>query len=65
MTATQNLDKQERESAPRGQRPVNGGHNSLRRQIRIGAAVLLAVNLAVGLFARQQLHAIINYAVNI
>lgn len=44
---------------------AGGDQKSFRRRVRIGAAVLLAVNLAVGLFARQQLHAIINYAVNV
>jgi methyl-accepting chemotaxis protein len=38
---------------------------SFRRQVRLGAAGLLIVNLAVGLFAREQLHTIINYAINV
>ena len=46
-------------------RVVVEDHNSFRRQVRIGAITLLIVNLAVGLFARQQQHAIIDYAVNI
>jgi methyl-accepting chemotaxis protein len=50
--------------APAHRNPV-GDHNSLRRQIRIGAIALLVVNLAVGVFARQQQQAIINYAVNV
>lgn len=37
----------------------------MRWKIRIGAIALLAVNLAVGLFARQQQHAIIDYAMNV
>jgi methyl-accepting chemotaxis protein len=49
----------------RDSRNPGGDHNSLRRQIRIGAVTLLMVNLAVGVFARQQLHAIIDYAVNV
>ena len=44
---------------------ASGDQKSFRRRVRIGAAVLLAVNLAVGLFAREQLHTIINYAVNV
>jgi len=40
-------------------------HRSFRRQLRVGAIGLLMVNLAVGLFARQQQHAIIDYAINI
>jgi methyl-accepting chemotaxis protein len=46
-------------------RLAGADHKSFRRQIRIGAAILLAVNLAVGLFAREQLHTIINYAINV
>ena len=46
-------------------RLAGADHKSFRRQIRIGAAILLAVNLAVGLFARGQLHTIINYAINV
>jgi methyl-accepting chemotaxis protein len=46
-------------------RVLNSDHKSFRRQIRVGAIILLIVNLAVGLFARQQLHAIIDYAVNV
>ena len=38
---------------------------SLRRKIRIGAVSLLTVSLAVGLFARQQQHSIIDYAINV
>jgi len=37
---------------------------NFRRKIRVGAIGLLVVNAAVGLFARQQQHAIIDYAVN-
>src|SRR5882672_12661439 len=49
----------------RAGRGVEGDHKSFRRQIRLGAIILLMVNLAVGLFARQQQHAIIDYAVNV
>jgi methyl-accepting chemotaxis protein len=38
---------------------------AFRRYIRLGAGVLLVVNLAAGIFARQQLHGIIDYAVNV
>jgi methyl-accepting chemotaxis protein len=40
-------------------------HDSFRRRIRAGAIGLLILNVAVGLFARQQQHAIIDYALNI
>jgi methyl-accepting chemotaxis protein len=49
----------------RGSRNTAGDHNSLRRLIRIGAIMLLVVNLVVGVFARQQQQAIIDYAVNV
>ena len=66
MTSTEN-DKGPTDGPThmRARRMVDGGHDSFRRQIRIGAISLLIVNLAVGLFARQQQHAIIDYAVNI
>jgi methyl-accepting chemotaxis protein len=38
---------------------------SLRRRVRVGAIVLLVVNIAVGLFARQQQQATIDYALNV
>jgi diguanylate cyclase (GGDEF)-like protein len=38
---------------------------SFRRRFRVLAIVLLAVNVAIGLFARQQQHAIIDHAVNV
>jgi diguanylate cyclase (GGDEF)-like protein len=38
---------------------------SFRRQFRVVAISLLVVNLMIGLFARQQQHAIIGYAVSI
>jgi diguanylate cyclase (GGDEF)-like protein len=40
-------------------------HSSFRRQLRVVAIGLLVVNLALGLFARQQQHATIDYAINI
>jgi methyl-accepting chemotaxis protein len=46
-------------------RIASGDHKSFRRHIRIGAIALLMLNVAVGLFARQQQHAIIDYALNI
>lgn len=49
----------------RPNRSVNASHDSIRRWMRLGAVCLLIVNLAVGLFARQQQHAIIDYAINI
>jgi methyl-accepting chemotaxis protein len=49
----------------RATRIAGGDHNSFRRRVRIGAIGLLIINIAVGLFARQQQHAIIDYALNI
>jgi diguanylate cyclase (GGDEF)-like protein len=43
----------------------DGYQNAFRRQLRAVAIGLLMVNLALGLFARQQLHAIISYAIDI
>jgi methyl-accepting chemotaxis protein len=57
--------KQPTDGPAAARRHPGGDHNSLRRQIRIGAITLLVVNLAVGVFARQQQQAIIDYAVNV
>jgi methyl-accepting chemotaxis protein len=46
-------------------RLAGADHKIFRRQLRVGAVVLLVVNLAVGLLARQQQHDIINYALNV
>ena len=45
--------------------PTEGEQHSLRRWVRLGAGVILLVNLGVGFFARQQQHAIIEYAMNV
>jgi methyl-accepting chemotaxis protein len=50
---------------PDAARLAGGNHDSFRRRIRAGAIGLLILNVAVGLFARQQQHAIIDYALNI
>ena len=52
---------------PRARAPglVGADHATFRRQVRVGAVVLLLVNLMVGLLARQQQHAIIEYALNV
>jgi hypothetical protein len=50
---------------PAAARLAGGNHGSFRRRIRAGAIGLLILNVAVGLFARQQQHAIIDYALNI
>src|ERR1035438_7481540 len=56
---------EETKNAPTNQRPrslrLAGRHNSFG----IVAVGLLLVNLGVGLFARQQQHAIIGYAINV
>src|SRR5690242_5864619 len=46
-------------------RPAGADHATFRRQVRVGAVVLLLVNVMVGLLARQQQHAIIDYALNV
>jgi methyl-accepting chemotaxis protein len=48
-----------------GSRRLDGDYIAFRRQIRVGAISLLVVNLVVGLFARQQHHALFNYAINV
>ncbi|HXW30041.1 MAG TPA: EAL domain-containing protein, partial [Xanthobacteraceae bacterium] len=53
-------------SAPtRGRRSLNRVADRYHSSFRVVALALLTVNLAVGLFARQQQHAIIDYAVNV
>ena len=49
----------------RADRATDRYHGSFRRQLRVVAIGLLVVNLALGLFARHQQHAIIDYAINI
>jgi methyl-accepting chemotaxis protein len=51
-----------RESAAR---PVDADHATIRRQVRVGAVMLLVVNVAVGLIAGYQHHAIVDYALNV
>ena len=45
--------------------PADKYATSFRRQFRVVTIFLLAVNLTIGLFARHQQHAIIDYAVTI
>jgi diguanylate cyclase (GGDEF)-like protein len=53
------------ENAPsRRRRRFNRAADKLHSSFRVVAIGLLMVNLAVGLFARQQQHAIIDYAIN-
>lgn len=66
MVATQQNSKLGRVArlfAPRA-RAVRGDA-VLRRQIRVGAITVLLVNLAIGLVARHQQQATINYAINV
>jgi diguanylate cyclase (GGDEF)-like protein len=49
----------------RSNRIADRFNRSFRVQLRVVAIGLLIANLAVGLFARQQQHAIIDYAINI
>src|SRR6202047_3880871 len=50
---------------PRSGRVANIYHGVFRRQLRAVAICLLLVNLALGLFARQQQHATIDHAIDI
>jgi hypothetical protein len=50
---------------PRSGRVANLYHGVFRRQLRAVAICLLLVNLALGLFARQQQHATIDHAIDI
>jgi len=50
---------------PRSNRTVDRYHSSFRRRLRAVAIGLLMVNLALGLFARKQQQAIIDYAIDI
>jgi diguanylate cyclase (GGDEF)-like protein len=50
---------------PRSNRAADRYHGSFRRQLRVVAIGLLVVNLALGLFARQQQHHTIDHAINI
>jgi PAS domain-containing protein len=49
----------------RSSRPADRYHSAFRRRLRALTIGLLLVNLAVGLFARQQQHAIIDHAIDI
>jgi diguanylate cyclase (GGDEF)-like protein len=51
--------------ATRSGRAADRYHGSFRRQLRALAICLLMVNLALGLFARQQQHATIDHAIDI
>src|SRR5260370_14517073 len=50
---------------PHSDRPADRYAISFRRQFLIVTVCLLAVNLMIGLFARQQQRSIIDYAINI
>jgi hypothetical protein len=63
MTSTENIVPTHADAS--GGRSVDGDYIAFRRQIRLGAISLLIVNLVVGLFARQQHHALFNYAINV
>ena len=53
------------EGQPRAHPAADRYHGAFRRQLRVVAIGLLVVNLALGLFARQQQHHIIDHAINI
>ena len=67
--ASAEIDAGTKKAPPRGparsNRVGNGYYGSFRRRLRVVAIGLLLVNLALGLFARQQLQAIIEYAVDV
>jgi len=46
-------------------RPVAEDQNTFRRKVRIGAIALLILNIAVGLFARHQQHAVLDYTLEV
>jgi len=48
-----------------GPAQANKDYRSFRRRLALGAMAILLVNLAVGLFARQQQHAVMDFAVDI
>ena len=52
-------------ATPRRQRPFDRFHGAFRRRLRVVAIGLLLVNLALGLFARQQQHATVDRAIDI
>jgi methyl-accepting chemotaxis protein len=58
MTSIENI-------APTHAASVDGHYVAFRRQIRLAAISLLVVNLVVGLFARQEHHALFKYAINV
>ena len=45
--------------------PVAEDQNTFRRKVRIGAIALLILNIAVGLFARHQQHAVLDYTLEV
>jgi diguanylate cyclase (GGDEF)-like protein len=53
------------DARPRSSRIADIYHGAFRRQLRALAIGLLLVNVALGLFARQQQHATIDHAINI
>jgi methyl-accepting chemotaxis protein len=63
MTSIENIARTH--AGAGGTRGIHGDYIAFRRQIRLGAISLLVVNLVVGLFARQQHHALFNYAINV
>jgi methyl-accepting chemotaxis protein len=53
------------EAGARAAHLAAANHKSFGRQVRAGAIALLVINVAIGLFARQQQHAIIDHALDI
>jgi methyl-accepting chemotaxis protein len=50
---------------PAAARPVAEDQNAFRRKVRIGAIALLILNIAVGLFARHQQRAVLDYTLEV
>jgi diguanylate cyclase (GGDEF)-like protein len=63
--ASAEIDAGTNSATTRGRRSFNRVADKYHSSFRVVAIALLTVNLAVGLFARQQQHAIIDYAVNV
>jgi diguanylate cyclase (GGDEF)-like protein len=63
--ASAEIDAGTKSAPSRKRRHFNRGADRHHSSFRVVAIGLLLVNMAVGLFARQQQHAIIDYAVNV
>jgi methyl-accepting chemotaxis protein len=53
------------EQAATAARKAGAAQNAFRSKVRVGAVALLVLNIAVGLFARQQQHAVIDHTLDV